>query len=261
MGPTEGELGRSRSSQARFCKSPWRKSEEVRWHSTDFLPITMSAAPTSKPEPSSATPTTASCHRIGSPHPLAIQSTKTPSTNSSQQAHRTAPIRDVRSVLTSPVSAGQASLLAQRRFIGSKNQFRNLRLADRRGLEEIFGNFGSLVLALPWAPTALVVHNEAATEGERNEQEREDTMRFQLRECGWPLQGGRAFIPQGTIIDTDGPPAGDPWSPLVLALGLTRPPVNAQPLNQETYDLMREEFPAWRIITVPGLGGDGINRT
>ena len=27
MGPTEGELGRNRSSQARFCKSPWRTGE------------------------------------------------------------------------------------------------------------------------------------------------------------------------------------------------------------------------------------------
>ena len=82
-------------------------------------------------------------------------------------------------------------------------------------------------------------------------------MKFQLRECGWPLQGGRSFIPQGTIIDTDA--NADSWSRLVRSIGVTRPPVNGQPLDQSTYDLMRQEFPAYRILTVPGA--DGINRT
>ena len=83
-------------------------------------------------------------------------------------------------------------------------------------------------------------------------------MKFQLRECGWPLQGGRSFIPQGTIIDSAGT---DQWSALVVALGITMPPLNAQPLDQSTYDTMRSQYPAYRIITVPGLNGDGINRT
>jgi hypothetical protein len=81
-------------------------------------------------------------------------------------------------------------------------------------------------------------------------------MRFQLRQCGWPLLGGRVFVPEGTIINTAS--GTDPWSPIVAALGLT-PPINAQPLDQATYDLMRQEFPAYRIITVPGA--DGIDRT
>jgi len=84
-------------------------------------------------------------------------------------------------------------------------------------------------------------------------------MRFQLRECGWPVQGGRSLIPQGTIIDTDA--NADAWSRLVTSIGGLTPPVNSQPLNQETYDLMRQEFPAYRIITITGPGGDGINRT
>lgn len=78
-------------------------------------------------------------------------------------------------------------------------------------------------------------------------------MRFQLRECGWPI--GQYVIPQGTIIDSA---ATDQWSALVVALGLT-PPVNAQPFDQATYDLMRLQYPAYRIITMPGA--DGINRT
>jgi hypothetical protein len=82
-------------------------------------------------------------------------------------------------------------------------------------------------------------------------------MKFQLREAGWPIKGGSVFIPQGTIIDTDAPTG--PWSPIVAALGLT-PPVNAQPLDQATYNTMRNEFPAYRIITVTGANGDGIVR-
>jgi hypothetical protein len=78
--------------------------------------------------------------------------------------------------------------------------------------------------------------------------------KFQLRESGWPI--GAYLIPRGTIIDTDS--GTDGWSRLVASLGLT-PPVNAQPFDQSTYDLMRMEFPAYRIITVPGA--DGINRT
>jgi hypothetical protein len=84
-------------------------------------------------------------------------------------------------------------------------------------------------------------------------------MKGQLRSYGWPLQGGRSFIPAGQIIDTD---AGtDAWSRLVVALGITAPPVNMQPFDQSTYDLMRLEFPAYRIITVTGPAGDGIVRT
>lgn len=81
-------------------------------------------------------------------------------------------------------------------------------------------------------------------------------MRFQLLMTGWPLQGGRSFIPAGTIIDSS---ATDGWSALVVALGITQPPMNAMPLNQATYDLMRQQFAAWQIVTVPGA--DGINRT
>jgi hypothetical protein len=61
-------------------------------------------------------------------------------------------------------------------------------------------------------------------------------MKFQKRNHGWPLQGGRVFVPAGTIIDTDA--NADAWSRLVTELGLTRPPINAQPLDQATYDLM-----------------------
>jgi hypothetical protein len=78
--------------------------------------------------------------------------------------------------------------------------------------------------------------------------------KFQLRETGWAISP--FLIPQGTIIDTD---AGtDGWSRLVAASGLT-PPVNAIPQDQQTYDLMRLQYPARLIYTV--IGADGINRT
>ena len=90
-------------------------------------------------------------------------------------------------------------------------------------------------------------------------------MRYQLRDHGWLV--GQSFIPQGTIIDSAStfPSAGDPafsnkletyrWSQLVLGLN---PPINAQPLDQATYDSMKAIYPPHRIITVPGA--DGIVR-
>jgi hypothetical protein len=78
--------------------------------------------------------------------------------------------------------------------------------------------------------------------------------KYQLRQTGWPV--GQFLIPQGAIIDTV---AGtDAWSMLVASLGLP-PPMNAQPLDQATYNTMRLQFAAWQIITIPGA--DGINRT
>jgi len=78
-------------------------------------------------------------------------------------------------------------------------------------------------------------------------------MKYQLRDHGWPI--GQFCIPAGTVIDTD---ASDQWS--TLAKGWP-PPLNAQPLDQLTYDRMKKTYPglAHRIVTVPGA--DGINRT
>ena len=83
-------------------------------------------------------------------------------------------------------------------------------------------------------------------------------MKFQLRDYGWPISP--FLVPQGTLIDTDVLPAftQTPWSAFVAASGLP-PPINAQPLDQATYDLMRQQFPARLIYTV--IGADGINRT
>jgi hypothetical protein len=54
-------------------------------------------------------------------------------------------------------------------------------------------------------------------------------MKFALRQSGWSIEGGRTFIPQGAIIDSA---STDPWSALVVALGITMPPMNAQPLTK-----------------------------
>jgi len=75
-------------------------------------------------------------------------------------------------------------------------------------------------------------------------------MKYQLRDHGWPI--GQFTIPVGRIIDTD---ANDDFARLARGLN---PPINAQPLNQATYDAMKQIYPAHRIITVPGA--DGINR-
>jgi len=57
--------------------------------------------------------------------------------------------------------------------------------------------------------------------------------RYQLRMHGWPIFDH--FIPQGTIIDDVN--GTDDFSKLVRARGLS-PPLNAQPLDQSTYDAM-----------------------
>jgi hypothetical protein len=74
--------------------------------------------------------------------------------------------------------------------------------------------------------------------------------RYQLRMHGWSI-GGR-LIPEGTIIDDV---AGqDDWSKLVRAKELP-PPLNAQPLDQPSYDAMKAHYgdhTRW-VVTGPGV--------
>jgi hypothetical protein len=77
-------------------------------------------------------------------------------------------------------------------------------------------------------------------------------MRFQLRQTGWGTKGG-GLIPAGTVIDD-----ADPWGAEVIATNGSFPPLNAQPLDQSTYNLMATRYPKWSIITMPGV--DGIIR-
>jgi hypothetical protein len=94
-------------------------------------------------------------------------------------------------------------------------------------------------------------------------------MRFQLRDSGWAISP--FYIPEGTIIDSAStfPPPNDPafashlgtyrWSQLAAGLN---PPLNAQPLDQTTYDTMKSIYEPlgmtrW-IITMQGA--DGIIR-
>jgi hypothetical protein len=79
-------------------------------------------------------------------------------------------------------------------------------------------------------------------------------MRFQLRMHGWPFDS--YCVPAGTIIDDT---SNDTWSRMIVSRGLhLNPPPNAQPLDQGTYDQMRQRFQSWQIVTVPGV--DDINR-
>jgi hypothetical protein len=78
-------------------------------------------------------------------------------------------------------------------------------------------------------------------------------MRFQLRGHGWSVDGGRHFVPEGAIVDT-----AEAGSAALMARNGSMPPPNAQPLNQATYDLMRQHYEAYLIFTIPGI--DGIKR-
>jgi hypothetical protein len=61
-------------------------------------------------------------------------------------------------------------------------------------------------------------------------------MRFRLS-TPWPLNGGAALAPNGTIISSD---SNDMWS--VWARGLT-PPYDATALDTETWELMQRMYP------------------
>jgi hypothetical protein len=76
-------------------------------------------------------------------------------------------------------------------------------------------------------------------------------MKFQLRGSGWSIDGGRHFLPEGTITDT-----ADAGGAAIMARHGSMPPVNAMPMNQETYDLMRTRYEAYLIFTTDS----GINR-
>jgi hypothetical protein len=78
-------------------------------------------------------------------------------------------------------------------------------------------------------------------------------MKFQLRGSGWSIDGGRHFLPEGTIIDT-----ADAGGAAIMQRHGSMPPINAMPFDQATYDLMRQRYEAWQIFTNPSV--DGINR-
>ena len=92
-------------------------------------------------------------------------------------------------------------------------------------------------------------------------------MRFQLMRHGWPLSvGGTHFaratlIPEGTIVDASLPQ----WAALTspggpLATGRL-PPLNARPLDQATFDLMKSGYrDDWQVRQIITVLGDGINR-
>jgi hypothetical protein len=69
-------------------------------------------------------------------------------------------------------------------------------------------------------------------------------VKFQLRGSGWSIDGGRHFLPEGTIIDTS-----DPGVASIMARHGSMPPLNAMPLDQQTYDLMRTRYEAYQIFT------------
>jgi hypothetical protein len=70
-------------------------------------------------------------------------------------------------------------------------------------------------------------------------------MRFQITGQGWPLNGGAALAPSGTIIDSA---STDHWS--VWARGLI-PPYDAQALDDEAWELMQRSYPELRHLMGP----------
>jgi hypothetical protein len=76
-------------------------------------------------------------------------------------------------------------------------------------------------------------------------------MRYRLS-SPWPLAGGSALAPSGTVINTDDPNALDTWSR--FALGLT-PPWNATALDQSTFQFMQDAYPNHHHLMGKTVGG------
>jgi hypothetical protein len=70
-------------------------------------------------------------------------------------------------------------------------------------------------------------------------------MRFQINGQGWPLNGGAALAPAGTVIDSA---SNDHWS--LFARGLIPPP-NATALDDEAWELMQRSYPEHRHLMGP----------
>jgi hypothetical protein len=76
-------------------------------------------------------------------------------------------------------------------------------------------------------------------------------MKFAVGAGGWPI--GANLIPAGTVIDTT---AMDPGMTTLLAGALADgrlPPVNAQALDQNTYDRMCARYGYHRVQYGPGI--------
>jgi hypothetical protein len=73
-------------------------------------------------------------------------------------------------------------------------------------------------------------------------------MKFRVGGSSWPV--GQHLIPNGTVIDTTGNPEQmNQWSREVLKRGLL-PPVDAQPLDDATYQQMVAIYGAHRVATL-----------
>jgi hypothetical protein len=70
-------------------------------------------------------------------------------------------------------------------------------------------------------------------------------MRFQINGQGWPLNGGAALAPAGTVIDTA---SNDHWS--LYARGLI-PPINATALDAEAWQAQLRAYPEHKHLLGP----------
>jgi hypothetical protein len=68
-------------------------------------------------------------------------------------------------------------------------------------------------------------------------------MKFQVHGHGWPVDGGRMLIPEGTIIDT----TVNPHVAAIFARNGAVPPPNAVPMDQAALDAMQKVYPLHSI--------------
>jgi hypothetical protein len=67
-------------------------------------------------------------------------------------------------------------------------------------------------------------------------------MLFQIHGHGWPCDGGRLYLAEGTICDTS-----EPGMAAIFARNGSVPPPNAVPLDQAALDAMQKAYPPHSI--------------
>lgn len=75
-------------------------------------------------------------------------------------------------------------------------------------------------------------------------------MRFQITGQGWPLDGGAALAPAGTIFDYDKPGG---WAARI-ARGVI--PINATPLDDEALQAQQKAYPEHKHLLGPPPGAN-----
>ena len=69
-------------------------------------------------------------------------------------------------------------------------------------------------------------------------------LKYAIGQNGWAGPNGH-WLDRGTVVDTG----------VCLEFAGVMPPIDAVPLNQQTYDFMTLSYPYWQVAVGPGIVG------